>query len=503
MRRKKVVYNAVAGLSLQLVMIIYGFVFPRLVMSVYGSSVNGLLQSISQFLSYITLLDAGVSAVIRAKLYKPLANQDKNKTQKIVNSARKFYKKIAISFMIYMFVVAIILPITYSTYFDKLYTFSLVIIIGISTFAEYYFGISYIVLLEADQRKYISYCIQIISVILNIIASVLLINGGLSIHIVKLCTAVLFVSKPIILSQYCARKYGFSKQFKEQEPIDNKWSGLGHHIAYFLHSHTDIVILTFVKGPILVSVYSVYYMIVSALQQIIFYISGGVEAAFGNMIAKKEDESLSRGLCIYELLIFSLSSVFFSTAAVSIFQFVKIYTQGITDVDYIIPVAGIVLIIAEFIYCVRKPYEAVVMAAGKLKETMRGAFIEAGINILLSVILVWRFGILGVVSATLAAMLFRTIQYVVYVSKNIVKRSIGVFFKHVLVFGISSLIIYFLGKNICLESNTYFSWAIWASLIFLLSCVFIVIVDSVFYHNEFIDILKMFFSIFKKNESKG
>lgn len=495
-------YNAAAGLGLQLVMIIYGFVFPRLIMEVYGSKVNGLLQSISQFLAYISLLDAGVSAVIRAKLYKPLSLDDRYGIQCIVNAAKKFYQRIAITFIIYMLVVAVVLPISYTQYFDTLYTFSLVIIIGISTFAEYFFGITYTVLLEADQRKYISYCIQIVSVVLNIIACIILIKNGIPIHIVKLVTSIIFIIRPILLAAYCTRRYKFEYKNKEVAVIENKWSGLGHHIAYFLHSHTDIVILTFIKGPLLVSVYSVYYMIVSALQQVIFYISGGVEAAFGNMIAKEESESLSRGLRIYELLIFSLSSIFFSTAAVTIFQFVKIYTRGVNDVNYIIPLAAIVLIVAEFVYCIRKPYEAIVMAAGKLRETMRGAFVEAGINILLSVILVWHFGILGVVTATLVAMLFRTIQYVFYVSNNIVKRSVGIFFKHFLVYGISCVIIYLVGKTVYMSSDTYFSWAIWASLILLLSCFFVGIVDLVFYRNEFIEIIKMLASLFKKKKVK-
>ena len=137
MRKKKVVYNAIAGLLLQLVMIVYGFVFPRLVMEVYGSKVNGLLQSISQFLAYISLLDAGVSAVIRAKLYKPLADFDTINIQRIVNAAKSFYIKIALSFLVYVVGVSVFLPITYAKHFDAIFTISLVVIIGLSTFAEY------------------------------------------------------------------------------------------------------------------------------------------------------------------------------------------------------------------------------------------------------------------------------------------------------------------------------------------------------------------------------
>ena len=496
MRRRKVVLNGIIGLTLQFVMIVYGFVFPRLVLSVYGSSVNGLLQSISQFLAYISLLDAGVSAVIRAKLYKPLAYNDRVKTQRIINSARQFYKKIAFTFLLYMVIVSIILPVTYSNYFDRFYTLSLVLIIGISTFAEYFFGISYIVLLEGDQRKYIAYCIQIVSVVLNIIASIVLIKGGMSIHLVKAVTSLLFVAKPIILSRYCIRRYGFEKSYKETEPIENKWAGLGHHIAYFLHSHTDIVILTFTRGPLSVSVYSVYNMIVTALCQVISYISGGVEAAFGNMIAKNEERALRNGLQLYEILVFSLTSIFYSTAAVSIFQFVKIYTKGVNDANYILPSAGIVLILAEAVYCIRRPYEGIVMAAGKLKETMIGAYIEAVINIVLSIILVWNWGILGVATATLIAMIFRTVQYVVFVSNNIVKRSIGIFFKNAFCYGASCIAAYFTSKLFYVDCENYMEWALWAFITFCLSSIFVTLTNLLFFNKEFRSLVSMFSNTF-------
>ena len=303
MRRKKIAINAVAGFTLQGLMIIYGFVFPRLVMSVYGSSVNGMLQSISQFLSYISLLDAGVSAVIRAKFYKPLADEDTKKTQSILNSARDFYKKIAIVFLVYAIGVAVLLPLTFTNEFDYFFTFFLVMIIGASTFAEYFFGISYQVLLEADQRKYIVYLIQSIVVFLNTILSVILINNGFSIHFVKLVTAALFIARPIVVSTYCRRRYKFASGYKEKESIENKWAGMGHHFAYFLHTHTDIVLLTFAKGPLTVSVYSVYNMVVTALRQVLTYLTGGIEAAFGNMLAKDEKETIRKGLDLYELLI--------------------------------------------------------------------------------------------------------------------------------------------------------------------------------------------------------
>ena len=77
MRSKKAVYNIISTLILQIITIIYGFIVPKIIITSFGSNVNGLVSSITQFLAYITLLESGVGPVIKASLYKPLANKDK------------------------------------------------------------------------------------------------------------------------------------------------------------------------------------------------------------------------------------------------------------------------------------------------------------------------------------------------------------------------------------------------------------------------------------------
>ena len=81
MRSKKAIYNIISNLMLQFVVVIYGFIVPQIIISNFGSSVNGLISSITQFLAYITLLESGFGPVVKATLYQPIAKKD-NKTIK-------------------------------------------------------------------------------------------------------------------------------------------------------------------------------------------------------------------------------------------------------------------------------------------------------------------------------------------------------------------------------------------------------------------------------------
>ena len=77
MRRSKYfVLNTLASLANQVIVVICGFILPQLILNYYGSSVNGLIQSITQFIGLVGIFDAGMGVVIEACLYKPLAEGD-------------------------------------------------------------------------------------------------------------------------------------------------------------------------------------------------------------------------------------------------------------------------------------------------------------------------------------------------------------------------------------------------------------------------------------------
>ena len=85
MRSKKAIYNIISNLMLQFVVVIYGFIVPQIIISNFGSSVNGLISSITQFLAYITLLESGFGPVVKATLYQPIA-------KKIIKQSKIFLK---------------------------------------------------------------------------------------------------------------------------------------------------------------------------------------------------------------------------------------------------------------------------------------------------------------------------------------------------------------------------------------------------------------------------
>ncbi len=499
MRSKKALYNIVSNLALQLIIIIYGFVVPKIIIKGYGSDVNGLVVSITQFLTYITLLESGFGPVIKSILYKPISKNQKDKIVNILKSAEKFFRNIAKIFIVYIIILSFIYPILVNNQFSALYTVSLILIISITTFFEYYFGITYRIYLEAEQKSYIISLIQIILYIISILVILISSYFNLPIHILKLISGLIFILKPLMQNFYIRKHYQINlNTAKENYNIKNKWDGLAQHIAFVIHTNTDITILTIFSTLKEVSVYSTYLLVVKGIKQLIQAISSGIESSFGDMIARNEIENLNKKFHLYEIIYFSLCTVVFTCTIILITPFIAVYTKGISDANYIRYSFGYLLVISEYIWAIRLPYSTITMVAGHFKETRNGAWIEAFTNIFLSIILVWKYGIIGVTIGTIVAMVIRTLEFVYHTNKYILKRNLFTSVKKILIIIVETIAIILLSKYIpCSLSLSFLNWIFRSCITCFVAIVTVLIINCLFYKKEIKDI---FNSIFKKRK---
>lgn len=500
MRSERALKNIITSLILQFVAVIYGFIVPKLIIQNFGSDVNGLVSSIAQFLAYITLLESGIGPVVKAALYKPIAQKNKQQIENILKASEKFFRIIAFIFLIYLIILSVIYPMIVSSQFAFFYTMSLVIIISVSTFVEYYIGMTYKLYLQAEQKTYITAGIQIVGYILNTIAIIILIKCNASIQTVKLVSGIIFVLRPILQNVYVRKRYNINlKEADKGYQLKQKWDGLAQHIAAVVHGNTDVAILTIFTRISEVSVYTVYYMVIKAIKAIIQSFTGGIDAAFGDMLAKGENEQLNKSFKIYELVYFSIATIIYSCVMILIVPFVKVYTSGVTDANYVRPIFAYMLIIGEFVWAIRQPYNDLIKTAGHFKQTQKGAWIEAIMNIVLSLVLVYKLGIIGVAIGTLVSIFIRAIEFIYYTSKKILKRSIFISIKKIMIIVIESiLIILIVNLMPKININSYFNWFSQAMITVIVAVVITCSINTLIYKEE----SKELMIIFKRSISK-
>lgn len=488
MRGKKAVKNITTTLILQIVSIICGFILPRIIITTFGSSMNGLLASITQFLAFISLLDGGIGLVVKAALYKPLAKNDTQRIERILRSSQSFLNKIIAVFIIYIAALCIFYPKLLSSEFPAETTLPLIIIISLSTIIEYAVGLIYRLYLQARQDTHVTSLIQIGTILLNTIVSVILIKAGFGIDAVKIGTVVIYLIRAIVQCAYVRKRYGIKiYRQKDMHVLHNRWAGLLQHTATVIHENTDIVLLTIFSTTSEISVYTTYMLVITGIKGVVQALSSGIDSTFGDMHARGEKEAMNRSLRIYEQFYYTVITIMFTCTAVLVSSFVDIYTSGVTDVNYDRPIFGYIMVLSMFFWAVRQPYSAIVFSAGKFKETNAGSIWEAVINLAISLALVVPFGLVGVAIGTLVSTCIRSINYSNYASKEILRRSSFITIKRVLI-AFCEIVFCFTLLNVLPSTiknpSTYQGWLLYATLAFVVVAVFTVVPNHLLFKKD-------------------
>ncbi len=482
-RQKRAKINAATMLANQFAATVSGMLIPWIMIDTFGSETYGATTSIAQFLSYISILEGGIGRAARGELYKPLAEGNVENISRVYLAVRRFFNTIGTAFLGYAFVLAFCFyDIADVAAFSRDYIFWLVIVMTIGKFAEFMGGYSQITLFNADQRQYVSNLTVIGTTLLNVLLVVILARSGCDVLWVKLGSSLVFVIKPVIYTIYLKRNYTIVRT-KERARLTNQWTAIGQHLAYFIQNNIAVFSLTIFADLKAVAVYSVYHLVSFSLRNVVTSFGSGMEAMFGDMIAKNEMEELGKAYRRYKLVLTLLALTLFGTAMVLILPFIKLYTAGVTDTNYYEPVFAGVLLMGDALYCVTLPCYNLPIAAGKLKESRAGAYGEAVISVVVTVALIFWNPLMGVGIGLLAAMLFKGVYLIVFSAKSILQmhpwKLLRDFFGTTMVLGFMAWGGIWISGYLSIEN--YISWALHGVAVVALMGTVAIIVGNVQY----------------------
>lgn len=485
MREKRLLWNTITSILNQVVTVGCAFILPRLILKAYGSEVNGLIQSIQQFLAIIAFLDLGVGAVVQSSLYKPLAEGNQDAISQVVVSANRFFRKLATIIAVYVLFLSVAYTYICRSPFSVGYNFTLVLALGVSYFTQYFFGLKNQLLLIADQKAYVPNLLGIIVTIANNVVGCGLILTGYSIQVVKVSTAVILLLRPLLMELYVRRHYRIQWDISYSgEPIKQKWNGIAQHLASVVLISTDNIVLTLFSTLENVSVYSVYHLVLNGMNNLVLSFNQGTAAYFGSLIANKEDRKLQKSFSIYECAFHCVIVILYSSVTALIVPFVSVYTKGVTDTEYIVPLFAYLICSANFFYCLRIPYNSLVLSAGHYSETQMSAIIEMTLNVVISVITVIQYGLIGVAIGTLTAMLYRSLYLAWYSTKIILKQGCTSWIIHFIIDVICMLVIILMCNRIGMNKLTYGSWIAKALKVILVSFSVTLATNGIVFRNK-------------------
>ena len=198
--------NLLSNLILQVIVFVVGIILPRFFLEEYGSTVNGMVTSINQFLTYMGLAEAGVGTASVVALYAPLADKQQDDINSILSATRLFYYRSGMIFIALVTGLVVIYPYLISKQLPANMVRMMIVVLASSTLVDYLFLGKYKVILTAMQRGYVVAIAQSVGTVMNMVISILLIEIHANVVLVKAVATGAYILRFFVVRWYVKKQ---------------------------------------------------------------------------------------------------------------------------------------------------------------------------------------------------------------------------------------------------------------------------------------------------------
>ena len=473
---KKLKLNMLVALLSNVFYILAGIIAQRFILYSYGSEINGLTGSITQFLNYFTLLEAGLGTASVQALYKPLAENNTSAIESILAATSRQYKKIGVMFLGLTVLLSAAMPFVVNSTLDGGLIFALTLLMGAGSAVNYLFIGRYQVMLRADRKVYVLNLLDSLLGTAFTVLRIFMINMGKSILFVQSVALLSPLVRIIILRIYFKLRYSTLSYKAEPDfqAISKRKFVFVHQIVGMVNTHTAVTVLTIFASLKQVSVYTVYNLIYSNIRSIMnSTFATAVEPSFGKLVGG-DNVNVSRYYKYYELLLTFFLSWLLSAALIMTIPFVRIYTEGVEGINYIDPILAALFMASVYIGLIRIPPTMMINVSGAFQETQNGAIIEAIVNIAVSIPAFFMLGMRGLLLGNCVSLFYRLIDIEVYTYRHVLHERMAPWIRLVIL-NVAATVAFIL----LIDAMDFIRWTGW--LPWLLSGVAVAALGVVFY----------------------
>jgi O-antigen/teichoic acid export membrane protein len=409
-RIKKTFLNARINLIFYTLTLVLSFFSRKFFIETLGTTFLGLTGTISNLLGFLNLTELGLGTAITYLLFQPLANNNRKEINNILSILRYYYKKIGI----YLFLGGIVLSAFFPIIF-KNSSISLLIVYGtfftflFISFINYYFNYLQL-LLEADQKNYVRTTyegsLNIVKVILQIIVLVFVTDKVLFYLFIELlfCIAKIVLINKVIHKEYSWIKlsHDFKSSVILNKDIKTKTKQIfSHQVAGYILSQTDQLLIFSFTSLSMVTYYTNYTLLLGRIISVIDQFLNSSHASIGNLIASKNYDQIKNIFNELMVLRYWIGGTIIFVAYNFVPSIIEIWLGKKFLLDNNI---FTLMLINNYIMITRRPIDSFLNTSGIYRDTW-APWTEATINLLISVIAGYYYGIAGILFGTLISMI--------------------------------------------------------------------------------------------------
>ena len=391
-RTARFVKNTLSTAIYQLTAMVMGFITPRLMILYYGSEVNGLIVSVTEFLTYFRMVEAGLAAAAYVALYEPLAKRDYPAISGVVSAARGFYNTAGWLFVGITLLFSVLYPVfvpvldVNGVQMSSLSVMLLIIAMGASGALEFFTMSRFRVLLTADQHTYVVSLASMASLMLSTTLLVVLPFLGADVIVVRLAASLTILLRAALLNRYVNKHYAQVDvhAVPNKKALAKRWDALYVELTKVFQQGAGVILGTVItREPGVLSVYGVYHMVTVGLWGILKMATTGIYSIFGNLLVSGDQKKFQNAYRDFECLYHLGVTILFGVAAVLIVPFVNLYTHGIHDANYNVPVLGLLIVFEAMTTHCKIPFELMISASGKFREVRSHCLWQVAVSVVL------------------------------------------------------------------------------------------------------------------------
>lgn len=401
--------NATVAVVAKMVAILMGFctrvVFTHTLSKEYVG-VNGLFMDI---LNVLALSELGIGTAITYALYKPIAENDTEKQKSLMQLYKKFYQVVALVVLAVGLLVIPFMDILIKDY-ARVDNLIFIYLMYLANSVISYLLIYKKTLIDAHQLSHIGVLyLNIFIVVQSIIQiAVLLFTGNFVLFLSVFLIGTLLNN--ICISRKAEQMYPYLKEKKVQpleksdkkEIFKNIRAMLMHKVGSVVVNNTDNLLISSMLGIVSVGMYSNYYLVIGSVRQVLDQVFQGIAASVGNLGVEESRERVKK---IFEATFFC-GQWMIGFATISLYELLSPFVELSFGTQYVFKNSITLVLCLNFYFTGMRQATLVFRdSLGLFWYDRYKSVAEALINLVISIVLGYRFGIIGIFAGTLVSTL--------------------------------------------------------------------------------------------------
>lgn len=396
--------NTSVAMVSRLLAIVMGYLVRVVFTHELSETYVGIGGLFTDILNVLALSELGIGTAITYALYKPIAEKDIEKQKSLMRLFQKMYRGVA------LFITTIglcLLPFLSMMIRspEEIEHIHLIYLLYLLTTVCSYLFIYKKILLDAHQLSYIGVLYQTIFWLIQDVVQIVLLLKTQNFILFLLVHLFCTVGNNILIAKKADRLFPFLKESKvqslpkeeKQEIVRNIKAMLMHKIGGVVVNNTDNILISSMVGIASAGVYANHYLIIASVKQLFDQAFQGCAASVGNLGVTEDDGKIRN---IFDTVFF-LGQWMYGFASICLFQLLTPFVRISFGERYVFATQLILILSINFyINGMRMPVIIFRDSMGLFWYDRYKAVVEAAINLVVSVILTLRLGIIGVFLGT-------------------------------------------------------------------------------------------------------